>query len=450
MAKYTGVSISGYNATPPSDDGTVSESNKVKWSTEKTKLTDPLKTAIESINTNLVSAFDVGPTSLVTNTTLSASHYGDFIQTSGVGVTLTLTDAATLGAGWHCEIVNTDSTNTVTIGRATGADTINGTAANISLLPYQAISIFVNAAANGFIATAKRTHSKQNTIAENTTFTESLTASGLLTASGPTKFAKAIGAHYLNNAAFSATANANALTVTLLGEDAAAPSSTNPVECAFRSTTLTTGTSTVRAATAATTVVVPDGATLGFIASEASYIYVYLIDNAGTIELAVSGDPQTTAGLVSTTAIGTGSDTKATLYSTTARTNVACRYLGKILLTTGATPGQWSTPTSLHGVTDEPPMWSVGYGQTWQTVTGSRSVSTTYTNSTGRPIVVSIIGHMENTKLPLNLIIGGVTIQTVDNQNSPNACYMCMSGIVPPGATYSVTGGGLTFWHELR
>ena len=159
MAKYTSVSISGYNATPPSDDGTVSEANKVKWSTEKTKLTDPLKTAIESINTNIVSALDVGPTALVTNTTLGTSHYGDFIQVSGAGVTLTLTDAATLGSGWYCEVINTDSTNTVTIGRATGADTINGTAANISLLPYQAISVFVNAAANGFIATVKRTHS---------------------------------------------------------------------------------------------------------------------------------------------------------------------------------------------------------------------------------------------------------------------------------------------------
>lgn len=192
MAKYTGVSISGYNATPPSDDGTVSESNKVKWSTEKTKLTDPLKTAIESINTNLVSAFDVGPTSLVTNTTLSASHYGDFIQTSGVGVTLTLTDAATLGAGWHCEIVNTDSTNTVTIGRATGADTINGTAANISLLPYQAISIFVNAAANGFIATAKRTHSKTNNIAENTVFTGDVSITGDTSLSGDVSLATAV------------------------------------------------------------------------------------------------------------------------------------------------------------------------------------------------------------------------------------------------------------------
>ena len=189
MAKYTSVSISGYNATPPSDDGTVSEANKVKWSTEKTKLTDPLKTAIESINTNIVSALDVGPTALVTNTTLGTSHYGDFIQVSGSGVTLTLTDAATLGAGWYCEIVNTDSTNTVTIGRATGTDTINGTAANISLLPYQAISVFVNAAANGFIATAKRTHSKTNNIAENTVFTGDVSITGDTSLSGDVSLA---------------------------------------------------------------------------------------------------------------------------------------------------------------------------------------------------------------------------------------------------------------------
>lgn len=448
MAKYTSVSISGYNATPPSDDGTVSESNKVKWSTEKTKLTDPLKTAIESINTNLVSAFDVSPAALTTNTTLGTSHYGDPVQVSGAGVTLTLTDAATLGAGWYCEVINTDSTNTVTIGRATGTDTINGTAANISLLPYQAINIFVNAAANGFIATAKRTHSKANTLAEDTTFT------GSLTASGPTKFAKALGAHYLNNAAFSATAAANALTVTLLGEDAAAPSSTNPVEVAFRSTTATTGTSTVRAATAATTVVVPDGATLGFIANESSYIYVYLIDNAGTIELAVSGSPQHTAETVSTTAIGTGSDTKATLYSTSARTNVSCRYLGKIFITTGATPGQWPTPLALHSVTEEPPVWSIGYKQTWQTVTGSRALNTNYTNSTGKPIMISVRVTVTNsTSDSAGIVVDSVSLGTAVNGGAGGQNSLPLTAIVPPGSVYSVATTGsasMSLWAELR
>ena len=292
------------------------------------------------------------------------------------------------------------------------------------------------------------------TLSGTTIVSGSVTLSGLVTVSGLTKFAKAIGANYLNNAAFSATAAANALTVTLLGEDAAEPSSTNPVEVAFRSTTLTTGTSTVRTATAATTVVVPDGATLGFIANEASYIYVYLIDNAGTVELAVSGNPQNTAGLVSTTAIGTGSDTKATLYSTSARTNVACRYLGKILLTTGATPGQWSTPTSLHSVTDEPPMWSVGYGQTWQTVTGSRAFNTNYTNSTGRPIMVSVYATVLNgTGTVDNIIVDGVNLGGIINDSGGGQHRAQITALVPPGSVYSVATSGaptLNLWAELR
>lgn len=149
--KYASVSVSGYNATPPADDGTVSEANKVKWSTIKTKLPDPLKTAIESIDTALVTAFDRGPTALTSNTTLGASHYEKFIQVSGSSVTLTLSDAASLGAGWNCWIVNTDSSNSVTIGRATGADTFNGSAANYTLKPTDRVHVFVNAAASGFL-----------------------------------------------------------------------------------------------------------------------------------------------------------------------------------------------------------------------------------------------------------------------------------------------------------
>ena len=148
--KYSTNATSGYNATPPDDDGTVSEANKVKWSTIKTKLTDTLKTFAEAINSDLVTHFDVGPTAITSNTTLGASHYSQIIQVSGAAVTLTLTDAATLAAGWHCRIVNTDSSNNVTIGRATGADTINGSAANFTLTALHAIDVFVVAAGNGF------------------------------------------------------------------------------------------------------------------------------------------------------------------------------------------------------------------------------------------------------------------------------------------------------------
>src|SRR3990167_9383363 len=55
---YASVSISGYNASPPADDGTLVAANLVKYAHPKEKLADPLKTAIESINTNVDSAMD--------------------------------------------------------------------------------------------------------------------------------------------------------------------------------------------------------------------------------------------------------------------------------------------------------------------------------------------------------------------------------------------------------
>ena len=158
--KYSSNSASGYNTTPPSDDGTVSESNKIKWSTIKEKLADPIKTLVDTINSELDTHFDRGPTSLTSNTTLGASHYNKFVQASGSGVTLTLTDASALGAGWFCDIANTDSSNTVSLARATASNTINSTSADVSILPLQALRVFVNAAANGFVATAMRQHSK--------------------------------------------------------------------------------------------------------------------------------------------------------------------------------------------------------------------------------------------------------------------------------------------------
>lgn len=92
----------------------------------------------------------------------------------------------------------------------------------------------------------------------------------------------------------------------------------------------------------------------------------------------------------------------------------------------------------------------VGAGQTWQDVSGSRSVSTTYTNSTGKPIQVNIVAAHNNTLTPLNLIIGGVTVASVSNQSGGVSQAMSMSGIVPDGTDYSVTGQGLSTWLELR
>lgn len=152
-SKYSTQTISSYNATPPADDGTVSEANKVKWSTVKTKLTDPHNTTIAAINTALVTHFNVGPTALSSNTTLGATHYNQVIEASGSSVTLTLTDASSLGAGWFTEIRVVGTAN-ITLTGATTADTCNGVAFSTqtyTLRPGFAAKIMVNAAADGFL-----------------------------------------------------------------------------------------------------------------------------------------------------------------------------------------------------------------------------------------------------------------------------------------------------------
>lgn len=53
---YTSVSVTGYNASAPPDDGTRSSDNEVAWQKHIDKIGDPLKTALESIDTNISSA----------------------------------------------------------------------------------------------------------------------------------------------------------------------------------------------------------------------------------------------------------------------------------------------------------------------------------------------------------------------------------------------------------
>lgn len=134
---------------------------------------------------------------------------------------------------------------------------------------------------------------------------------------------------------------ANALTCALKTSAGADATSTTGIEIAFRSSTLTTGTRTVRTCTAATSVVAPAGATLGFANSETDYVFIYAIDNAGTVELAISAAILDEDVLHSTTAISATADSGTVLYSTTARTNVPVRKLGRIKIQTGTTAGNW-------------------------------------------------------------------------------------------------------------
>jgi hypothetical protein len=154
---------------------------------------------------------------------------------------------------------------------------------------------------------------------------------------------------WLNNLALSASVGSSALTLALKGYDGNDHSSSNPGFISFRSATLTSGTPVVRRISAATSLVISSGSTLGTINATACDIYVYALDNAGTVELALSMKLFDDGERISTTAEGGAgaADTSTVAYSTTARTNVACRLIGR-LTSNQTTAGTWaSVPTEI-------------------------------------------------------------------------------------------------------
>jgi len=233
----------------------------------------------------------------------------------------------------------------------------------------------------------------------------------------------------------------NALTITL-----------NPTSLDFRSATLGSGTVNTRQISTAISLVISSGSTLGTVSGQQSRIVVLAIDNAGTVELAavnISGGNQLDeTNLISTTAEGGagGADSASTIYSATARTNVAYRVVG-FIQSTQSTAGTWATaPSTIQGAGGNAltAMGSIGYGQTWQSVGGSRAANTTYYNTTGKPIVVAIVA---NINVALSMTINGVALTGSAVNSGTNRAWT--SYIVPPSASY-VTATTFTDWFELR
>lgn len=175
-----------------------------------------------------------------------------------------------------------------------------------------------------------------------------LTADGAGGSSFTTSTASLTAGYDALNYSLTGTVATNALTVSLKTAAGATPSGGDPVKIAFRNSTATTGTVSDVSVTAALSVVVSSGSTLGTLNAVESDVHVWAINNAGTVELAVSGlkcfDENNT---YSTTAEGGAgaADSANILYSTTARTGVAIRYLGSVR-STQATAGTWATAPS--------------------------------------------------------------------------------------------------------
>jgi hypothetical protein len=111
----------------------------------------------------------------------------------------------------------------------------------------------------------------------------------------------------------------------------------------------------------------------------------------------------------------------------------------------GAGTGLTGTANSLNA--------GIGVNQSWQNVFGSRALATTYTNSTGKPIMVTVSFQLTDQQSYGSFFIDGVKVAE-SGKNLANTDRYSFSLIIPNSSTYSIsaTTGSITLitWFELR
>jgi hypothetical protein len=241
----------------------------------------------------------------------------------------------------------------------------------------------------------------------------------------------------------------SALTIALKTPAGADATSAAPLTIPFRSATSSSGALAVRKATAAVSLVVSSGSTLGTSSGADAWLFIYALDNSGTIELAVTGTYYGSHYIGNTTAEGGagGADSETTIYSTTGRTGVAMRLLAAVR-SNQTTAGTWAAvPLETRLAMDNDDIESGT--RRLRDVAASRATGTTYTNSTGREIdvYVRITGSATN---PLRASINATVVY--DHTNVSSSYTYSFSLRVPPGATYVITAAAATIqsWLEVR
>ena len=169
----------------------------------------------------------------------------------------------------------------------------------------------------------------------------------------------------------------------------------------------------------------------------------------------ISGTGVTAGTTITEILTGTGGVGTYTISTsqTVASTTVSAMQIGTPFTATGvgagtgtATTNIWSSEASEDGI---------GYGQTLQDLTGSRSFSTTYTNDTGKPIqvIVGCTSASGGTQTISASINGGSPVFIAYSRPNTGG-FPSITGtvIVPKDATYNITrsSGSLQFWSELR
>ena len=93
--------------------------------------------------------------------------------------------------------------------------------------------------------------------------------------------------------------------------------------------------------------------------------------------------------------------------------------------------------------------YDFGVNQTLQNVTASRRGGVTYTNSTGKPIFISIMVALGGS-YAFYFYIDGNSVQSIVTPSGPFS--FTISAIIPNNSTYMLQLGGsvINYWAELR
>lgn len=195
---------------------------------------------------------------------------------------------------------------------------------------------------------------------------------------------------------------ASALTVAIKTASGDDPSALDPVVILFRNATASTGTYVRREITAATSLTISSGSTLGTSNDVAFRLWLTAHDDSGTIRLGLSNrktstgvSPLVDGNLYTTTAEGGagGADSAGTIYTGSAATSKPLAVLAYLEWSSGlSTAGTWSSePDVIHlkGHGTKLPGDVVQVQRTLKTDSNSLTTPTTFTDITGLSVAIS-------------------------------------------------------------
>lgn len=161
----------------------------------------------------------------------------------------------------------------------------------------------------------------------------------------------------------------------------------------------------------------------------------------------VAGDYIEVSGLTATTYPANGVQLVTSVTATTIVYTLSATPTG----TAGVSSATVKGYVTINGRISE----SIGVNQTWQDVSASRALETVYTNTTGKPIMLSVTITVSSSDTGAAIIIGSSILASRAYGNAVGA-YIPMDGIVVPnGSTYKLSklnagNPAIMTWSELR